>query len=573
MKTIKGIILFIVTIPFKIFKYGSLAFYYIIGLIVKETPEKKKAREEKEKQRQLELEKAQEKAKEYLLKNKASELKFSRDNNSEDEVRKDKPMTKEEKREEHRLAMEKIRREKLRQKEEERKEHKNLFSQLKTRNFFAERRQKKLEEKAKVLSMDVTAAESTRSDEKIVFNYIAKNPSGIIEKGTLQGYSKLDIHSYLLAEGYEVYEITSQSNSKILKMLNTDLGVNRAMKKSSLVFYLTQLSTYLRAGIPVVDSIKLLASQAKTRNEKIIWKSVVYDLTMGATLSDSMNRCGSKVFPRLLINMIKTAEMTGELPDVLDEQVDYYKQIEKTRKEMINALIYPIFVLVFAVIIVVYIMVSVVPQFVDMYNSINADLPGITVFMINASDFLRNNIILIVLLTFIIIFSIIFAYRKSIMFKASLQRFAMHLPVFGQIIIYNEVTMFTKTFATLINNNIFITDSMDILSRITENEIYKGIIYDAVDSLSKGDVLSSAFKDKWAFPNIAYQMIVTGEKTGQLGTMMEKVAEYYQNEHTNSVARVKALVEPIVIIFLAVVVGGILLAVVIPMFSLYSNVV
>ena len=103
--------------------------------------------------------------------------------------------------------------------------------------------------------------------------------------------------------------------------------------------------------------------------------------------------------------------------------------------------------------------------------------------------------------------------------------------------------------------------------------IYKGIIFDAVDALSRGEVLSSAFNDQWAFPDIAYQMIVTGEKTGQLGTMMEKVAEYYQEEHFNAITRIKALIEPVMIIFLAAVVGGILLAVIIPMFSMYNNIV
>ena len=114
---------------------------------------------------------------------------------------------------------------------------------------------------------------------------------------------------------------------------------------------------------------------------------------------------------------------------------------------------------------------------------------------------------------------------------------------------------------------------MDILGRITDNQIYKGIIYDAVESLSKGETLSTAFNDQWAFPDIAYQMIVTGERTGQLGTMMEKVSEYYQEEHANAIARVKALIEPIMIIFLAVIVGGILLAIIIPMFSMYNDIV
>ena len=147
----------------------------------------------------------------------------------------------------------------------------------------------------------------------------------------------------------------------------------------------------------------------------------------------------------------------------------------------------------------------------------------------------------------------------------------MHMPVIKEIIIDNEMTMFAKTFATLINNNIFITDSMDILSRITENEVYKTIIYDAVESLARGDNISTSFYDHWAFPDIAYQMIVTGEKTGQLGTMMDKVGYYYHDEHENAIAQIKVFIEPVLIIFLAVGVGGILLAVILPMFSMYNQ--
>ena len=472
-------------------------------------------------------------------------------------------------REQHRLAKEKIRREKLRQKEEEKKEHKNLFKQLLSRNVFSRRRQQKLDQKRKILSMDITAADAKRSSEKMIFRYVGKNPKGKIEKGEFQGYSKLDVHSYLLSEGYEVYEITAKAKANIF---NTDIGLNRPMKKSVLVFYLTQLSTYLKAGIPIVDSIKLLTNQSKSRTEQTIWKSVVYELTMGSTLSDAMYRCGNNVFPKLLINMIKTAEMTGNLPEVLDEQVEYYRAIEKSRKEMVNAMMYPIFVLIFAVGIVMFIMIKVIPQFVSIYDAIDAELPKITQVLISVSTFIRNNILMISLITIVVIVMFILLYTRNVLFKARVQNILMHIPVFGQIIIYNEVTMFTKTFSTLLSNNIFITDSMDILSRITDNEIYKGIIYDAVDCLSRGEALSEAFNEQWAFPDIAYQMIVTGEKTGQLATMMEKVSDYYQEEHFNAISRIKAMVEPILIIFLAVVVGGILLAVIIPMFSMYNNI-
>ena len=559
--------LFIIMIPFNIIKYLNLGFYYIIKLLLRESPEKKKEREERERKRKEELEKEKAQAKAYIKQN--SELVFSKDKNPE-VIHKDRELTREERKEEHRIAKEKIRREKLRQKEEERKEHKNLFAQLKERSFIGKFQQRKYDKKRKILNLDVNAEDAKRSSEKIIYRYIAKNPKGVIEKGEFQGYSKLDVHSYLLSEGYEVYEITSKAKATIF---NTDLGLNKPMKKSMLIFYLTQLSTYLKAGIPIVDAIKILSNQSKSKTEQTIWKSVVYELTMGSTLSDAMLRAGNNVFPKLLINMVKTAEMTGDLPDVLDEQVEYYKSTEKSRKEMINAMMYPLFVFIFAIAIVMYIMISVVPQFVSIYDSIGADIPAITKFLINVSTFIRNNILWITLITLLIIFSFALLYRRNVLFKANVQRLLMHVPVFGQIIIYNEVNMFTKTFATLINNNIFITDSMDILSRITDNEIYKSIIFDAVEALSKGDVLSSAFNDQWAFPDIAYQMIVTGEKTGQLGTMMEKVSEYYQEEHYNAITRIKALIEPIMIIFLAIVVGGILLAVVIPMFTMYNNII
>lgn len=558
--------IFIITLPFNLFKYANLAFYYVIKILLKESPEKEKIRREKEAQRQAEIDKEKKQAVEYL-KNQNDELKFGRGTTTEQ--KKEHELTRQEKREQHRLAKEKVRREKLRQKEEEKKEHKNLFKQLLSRNVFSRRRQQKLDQKRKILSMDITAADAKRSNEKMIFRYVGKNPKGKIEKGEFQGYSKLDVHSYLLSEGYEVYEITAKAKANIF---NTDIGLNRPMKKSVLVFYLTQLSTYLKAGIPIVDSIKLLTNQSKSRTEQTIWKSVVYELTMGSTLSDAMYRCGNNVFPKLLINMIKTAEMTGNLPEVLDEQVEYYRAIEKSRKEMVNAMMYPIFVLIFAVGIVMFIMIKVIPQFVSIYDAIDAELPKITQVLISVSTFIRNNILMISLITIVVIVMFILLYTRNVLFKARVQNILMHIPVFGQIIIYNEVTMFTKTFSTLLSNNIFITDSMDILSRITDNEIYKGIIYDAVDCLSRGEALSEAFNEQWAFPDIAYQMIVTGEKTGQLATMMEKVSDYYQEEHFNAISRIKAMVEPILIIFLAVVVGGILLAVIIPMFSMYNNI-
>ena len=164
-------------------------------------------------------------------------------------------------------------------------------------------------------------------------------------------------------------------------------------------------------------------------------------------------------------------------------------------------------------------------------------------------------------------------YKKVKAFRHSFQTFAMKLPVIGNVLIYKELTIFTKTFASLLRNNVFITDSMDILSKITNNEIYKQIMINTITNIAKGDKISESFKDHWAIPDVAYFMIVTGESTGELATMMSKVSDYYNSEQKNLVAQLKSLIEPIMIIFLAIAVGIVLLAVIVPMFDIYSKII
>ena len=199
-----------------------------------------------------------------------------------------------------------------------------------------------------------------------------------------------------------------------------------------------------------------------------------------------------------------------------------------------------------------------------------SELPGITQFVLNASIFLQKKWLWLVLGISLFTLIFVYMYKNIKSFRTFIQYVMMHLPIIGQVVIYNEVTMFTKTFASLLAHNVFITDSMEILNKISNNEIYKSLILDTITNLAKGEKISLAFNNHWAFPVPAYEMIVTGEKTGQLPEMMDKVAKYYQELHANSVTRIKTFVEPIMILFLTVIVGGIILSIVIPMFNLYN---
>lgn len=445
---------------------------------------------------------------------------------------------------------------------------KNFIVNKYNNSVFVKNARNKRDMNRQALLINFEGEDAIKSDTKILYQYVAKNAAGKIVKDYFEAFSKVEVHSFLLSEGYEVYKIKS---SPWIRFLHARATVNnKKMKTKDLIFFTTQLSTYIKAGIPLAEAIKILSRQYKKKAYKKIFSSIIYDLTMGESFSESLNKQG-KAFPRLLINMIKTSEMTGELPEALDDMSDYYSEVNKTRKQMVTALMYPTMVFIFAIAVIVFILVWVIPQFVEIYESMDASkIPSFTLMVIGVSNFLRDYALWILIGIILFVLFIIFLYKKSKVFRTMMQYIAMHIPVMGNVIIYNEVTMFTKTFSSLLKHNVFITDSMEILNKITNNEIYRMLILDTISNIARGDKISLAFKDHWAFPIPAYEMLVTGEKTGQLPDMMGKVSSYYQEMHAQSVARIKTFIEPILIIFLTVMVGIIILAIILPMFGMYD---
>ena len=428
-------------------------------------------------------------------------------------------------------------------------------------------------EKMKVaLENDLRTSGATRSKTPNVYEFTVRNVKGNnqIFKGTMTGYSKLDINAFLLNEGYEVYDIRT---SKMLNFINADSNSIFARKISTkdLIFFLTQLSTYLKAGITLNEGMKILTTQMKNKERQRTYKSICYELSLGETFSNALAKQGN-LFPALLINMIRAAEATGTLQETLEDMGNYYTEVNNTHKEMVSALTYPVIVLFFSIIVVTFIIIYVVPQFTKIYAQQDVTIQGLTLFLVNLSEFLSNNLALLILLFALTMFILYVAYKKVKAFRTAVQEISMKIPVFKNVIIYNEITIFAKTFASLLRNNVYITDSMGILSKITNNEIYKAIMYKTIDNIVQGEKISDAFKDHWAVPDVAYYMIVTGESTGQLADMMQKVSDYYQVMHKNIINQLKSLIEPIMIVFLALMVGSILLAVIVPMFTLYNNI-
>ena len=443
-----------------------------------------------------------------------------------------------------------------------------------SRGKVSKRREEKAKEDSAIMEVEsMMNASKIASKEKLVidkepmisFRYKIKGSNGKIINGTFEGPSVDEVRIFLQNEGYEVLEVVPR------KFYDIDINIGGKFAAADLSFSLTQLSTYLKAGIALIDSVRILEKQSEKPEQRKVYQKVVYELLKGQDLSAAMEKQGDK-FPTLLVNMIKTAELTGDLTSVLDDMADYYTSKEETRKTMVSAMTYPIIVLCIAIGVIIFILVSIVPQFVKMYQDNDAEIPVITTFVMNASDFIVNYYALIIVGVGVFVGLFIYLYKKNKGFRKNVQLVLMHIPVFSQIIIYNEVYNFTKTFASLLNHGVFITDSMEVLAKITNNEIYKEIIARTIINLNKGVNISESFKGQWAFPVAAYEMIVTGEKTGQLGLMMEKVANYYQVLHKTLVKQMQSFIEPLMIAFLALIVGTILLSIVVPMFDIYGKI-
>ena len=443
-----------------------------------------------------------------------------------------------------------------------------------SRGKVTKRKEEKAKEDSAILEVEAMMNESKiNSKEKLVidkeplisFRYKVRGSSGKIINGTFEGPSADEVKVFLQNEGYEVIEVVPR------KFYDIDINIGGKFTAADLSFSLTQLSTYLKAGIALIDSVRILEKQSEKPEQRKVYQKVVYELLKGQDLSAAMEKQGDK-FPTLLVNMIKTAELTGDLTSVLDDMADYYTSKEENRKAMVSAMTYPVIVLCIAIGVIIFILVSIVPQFVQMYEDNDAEIPAITTFVMNASDFIVNYYAFIIVGVIVFVGLFVYLYKKNKTFRKNVQLVLMHIPVFSQIIIYNEVYNFTKTFASLLNHGVFITDSMEVLAKITNNEIYKEIIARTIINLNKGVNISESFKGQWAFPVAAYEMIVTGEKTGQLGLMMEKVANYYQVLHKTLVKQMQSFIEPLMIAFLALIVGTILLSIVVPMFDIYGKI-
>lgn len=397
------------------------------------------------------------------------------------------------------------------------------------------------------------------------YSYIVINKKGKEQKGSIEAVDEEKAKFLLKAEGYLPVSLEKQS------LLNKDINISigKPVKPRDLSVFCRQFVSILTAGVSVVNALDLLAQQTENKVFSKAIKEVQTSVEKGESLADAM-REQKKVFPSILTNMVKAGEASGDLGTVFERLAIHFEKETKLKLQVKKALIYPIIVGIVAVAVLVVMMLFVVPNFLAMFAEMNIDMPFMTRVIINISDFMiaRWYVLVIVIASIIIGFSL---YKKSTVGRETLGRLAYKVPFYGKFIAKSNSAKLTRTLSTLLAAGISVIEALDITAKTMDNVVARDALLLAKEDVSKGIPLSIPLKNAGIFPPMVYQMIKIGEESGDLESMLEKVADYYDEEVEAAAQRLTAILEPAIIIFLALVVGIIIMAIMQPMLAMYEG--
>ena len=354
--------------------------------------------------------------------------------------------------------------------------------------------------------------------------------------------------------------------------LEISISIGTGVSEKDLVVFTRQFATMIDAGLPLVQCLDILSRESPSVSFRKILSSVKESVEAGTTLADGMRK-HPKVFDELYVNMVAAGEVGGILDTVLNRLAVAIEKSAALKRQIKSAMIYPAITLTVAVAVVGVLMVFVIPQFAGLFKDMGADLPGLTKLVMRVSDWFAKQFgWAIVVGTFAGIFGIWWGMQRNPKTEMLLHKFYLMIPALGDVIRKSAVASFTRILGTLISSGVPIMDGLDIVARVAGNRVVEAELIHIKKAISEGKTLSEPLKESKVFPAMVVQMIGVGEQTGALDAMLQKIADFYEVEVDEAVETLTGLLEPAIMIFLAVVAGGIVISMYLPIFSL-ANVV
>lgn len=399
------------------------------------------------------------------------------------------------------------------------------------------------------------------------YQYKAKNMSGKIIEGIYEAPSRQNVVDMIRQKSFYLMEIKELTERKDIKEM--DMFAKVTVK--DITIFCKQFASILKAGVPLIQALQMLGEQTESPVLRKIIQKISEDIQKGSSLSGAMGS-HSEYFPPILIHMLQAGEVSGTLENSLEVMSVHFEKAYKLKRKVKSAMIYPMVVLFVAVAVVIFLMIFVVPIFTGMFESSGTELPGVTRALIFLSTGIKNNFIVIILFV-IILFGIIKAYLSGENGRLAFDRFKFRIPLIGNIQTKSIAAGFARTMSTLMSSGVGITEAIKITGKILNNT-YAIQEMDKVErKVREGKGLYAPVNESGLFPPMLVNMIMLGEESGTLESMLSKTAMFYEEEVDEATQRLTAMLEPLIIVVLAVVVAFIVIAIALPMFDMSNTMV
>ncbi|MFL2098716.1 type II secretion system F family protein [Marinilactibacillus psychrotolerans] len=397
-----------------------------------------------------------------------------------------------------------------------------------------------------------------------MYAYKAKTVDGKVAKGKIESSNEKEAIIELEQLHLIVYKLTIV-NSALYK----DIRIGKPIKSKDFVLFLRQFSTLIESGILLLDALEILSKQIDNKALKEALEQISNQVREGIALSSSMAKF-PKLFPELLVNMIQSGEASGRLDDVLKNMANYYEKQYRLKQKISTALTYPAVVGSMAVMITIFLLVFIVPIFANLFSSFGEELPAYTKMVLTLSQLVEHYwwILLIIGIFIYIGFKELKKREKT---SFIIDGLLLKMPFIGKFVQKSILARMTQTLSSLLESSVPILQAVEITKNVMSNKVVKKVLQESKLSLERGESIAKPMEEHWMFPDLITQMINVGESSGALDEMLRKVAEVYDQELEEASDKLQSLIEPILIVFLAVIVGAIVLSIIIPMFSLFET--
>lgn len=426
------------------------------------------------------------------------------------------------------------------------------------------------------------------------YTYVALDSRGQESSGLVEAGSTNEAIGQLRQAGYfptDVYEegkgdgatekqarraktaraVKAPSARRAIGSKNIVLFQRKKVKPKTLMIFTRQLATLIDSGLPLLRGLNVLAKQERDVLLKKTINNLADSVQGGSTFSEGLAQHPA-IFNDLYVNMVKAGEVGGVLELVLSRLAEFHEKAQKIKNKVVAAMVYPVIVMFLAIAIMAFLLVFIVPKFEAIFHDMLGDkpLPTITLFVIGVSNFVKNHGLL--LLGFIVVAVVAYKFlARTVRGRWTIDRIKLRMPLFGDLIRKTAISRFSRTLGTLVTSGVPILQALNITRETADNTVIAGAISQVHDSVKEGESIVQPLEASGAFPPMVISMIDVGEETGQLPEMLLKIAEVYDDEVDNSVAALTSMLEPVMIVFLALVVGTIVIALFMPLISIISG--